>query len=207
MADFDYVILGAGAAGCVLANRLSEDPRTEVLLVEAGGHARSPYFHVPKIGAAMFGSDQHAWHYPIEPFGPNNGREVWPRGKVFKAIEDNQFGASPTRGAGGPLHVTAPRDPDPLCQDVIDAGATLGLRGMEDFNESDEERVGHAMATIYKGLRVSAAKAFLKPVLGRPNLHLAINTVAQRLVFENGRAQSAWKPARAATSLKCGRAK
>ena len=71
---------------------------------------------------------------------------------------------------------------------MIDAGVALGMRGMEDFNESDEERVGHAMSTIYKGLRVSAAKAFLKPVLGRPNLHLAIDTVAQRLIFENGRA-------------------
>ena len=82
MAAFDYVILGAGAAGCVLANRLSANPSNEVLLIEAGGRDRSPYFHVPKIGAAMFGSERHAWNYPIEPFGPNNGREVWPRGKV-----------------------------------------------------------------------------------------------------------------------------
>ena len=49
MAEYDYVILGAGAAGCVLANRLSADPNNEVLLVEAGGRDRNPYIHVPMI--------------------------------------------------------------------------------------------------------------------------------------------------------------
>jgi choline dehydrogenase len=227
MAVFDYVILGAGSAGCVLANRLSENPNNDVLLVEAGGQARSPYFHIPKIGAAVFGNERYAWQYTTQPFGPTQGHEMWPRGKVvggssaingmvynrgtqddydelehlgnkdwgwahilpaFKAFEDNQFGPSPTRGHGGPLHITSPRDPDSLCQDVIDAGLRMGLRAVDDINESDDERIGHAMATIYKGLRVSAAKAFLNPALKRPNLHLAINTYAQRLVFENGRA-------------------
>jgi choline dehydrogenase len=227
MAVFDYVILGAGAAGCVLANRLSENPHNEVLLIEAGGHPRNPYFHVPALGATLFGQDKYSWSYHVKPFGPNQIPEVWPRGKAiggstaingmiynrgyredydtierlgnrgwgwddilpfFKAIEDNQYGPSPTRGSGGPVHITAPRDPDPLCDDVIKAGIAMGWHGVEDFNESDDERIGPAMATIHKGVRVSASSAFLNPVRKRGNLHVATQTYALRLIFENGRA-------------------
>lgn len=227
MAVYDYVILGAGAAGCVLANRLSADPNNEVLLVEAGGRDRNPYIHVPMISAALFGNDQYSWSYQLEPFGPDNRTETWPRGKVlggstainglvynrgdredydelvrrgntgwgwddmlrvYKSFEDNEFGASPTRGAGGELPVTTPRDPDPLVNDLIDAGVKLGLRSVQDYNEFDDERIGPAMATIRKGLRITAAKAFLRPVLDRSNLHLAVNTKARRLILENGRA-------------------
>lgn len=107
---------------------------------------------------------------------------------VYQTFEDNQFGASPTRGAGGELPVTTPRNPDQLVFDLIDAGVKLGLRSVQDYNEFADERVGPAMATIQRGIRVTAAKAFLRPALKRPNLHLALNTKAHRLVFENGRA-------------------
>ena len=107
---------------------------------------------------------------------------------VFKSIEHNQFGASPTRGDGGELSVTTGSDPDLLCSELIAAGTRLGLRHMEDINESDEERIGYSMATIRDGRRVSAATAFLNPVRHRPNLHMVSRTVALRLVLDRGRA-------------------
>ena len=103
---------------------------------------------------------------------------------AFKAIEDNALGASDVRGAGGPLHVSTVDGADPLLEDVIAAGTELGWRRMRDLNETDEERIGYAMATIRDGRRVSAADAFLHPVIDRPNLTVALNTVVDRVLLD-----------------------
>ena len=225
MAEFDYVIVGAGAAGCVLANRLTENPNNRVLLIEAGGRGRGPYFKIPKLGAGLLLS-KHAWNYTTERFGPENHYEIWPRGKVlggstalngmvynrgtksdydeleglgnkgwgwddilpaFEAIEDNRCGPGPGRGVGGPLHISIP-ELDEIGRDVIEAGVRQGFVGLDDINDSEAERIAPAMGNIYKGFRVSAADAFLFPVLKRPNLTVTTHALAQRLIFENGRA-------------------
>ena len=224
MTEFDYVIVGAGPAGCVLANRLSADPGVNVLLAEAGGADTNPLM---RGFGELLGDPASVWHYPTRPFGPTQRVEYWVRGKtlggsssvnglvynrgngadydalerlgnpgwgwddmlpVFKKIEDNELGPSEVRGAGGPLHVSTVEGTDPLLEDVITAGTELGWPRMRDLNATDEERIGYAMATIRDGQRVSAANAFLHPVMDRPNLTVALCTVLDQVVLAGGRA-------------------
>ena len=82
--EFDFIIVGAGSAGCVLANRLSENPNNRVLLLEAGGRDWHPFIHVPAGLAKLTGLDRINWSYETEPEPEMNGRRMyWPRGKVL----------------------------------------------------------------------------------------------------------------------------
>lgn len=227
MADVDYVVLGAGTSGCVIANRLSEGGHHRVLLVEAGGAARSPYLHVPRVGGRVFHDPRYSWSYHTVPFGPLGTSEAWPRGRVlggssaingmvynrghrddyddlvrlgnsgwgwddilpiYRRIENHQFGPSATRGAGGPVPVSVPEYANPLAAAIISASQQLGMRAVADVNDTAGPRVGLPPATIHRGRRVSAAGAFLRPALSRPNLTVATHAYAERLVLEHGRA-------------------
>ena len=82
MAEFDYIIAGAGSAGCVLANRLSEDPDVRVLLLEAGGNNDHLYVNMPAANGFLFGHETFDWGYETEPQSELSGRRVyWPRGR------------------------------------------------------------------------------------------------------------------------------
>ena len=80
---FDYIIIGAGSAGCVLANRLSEDPSVRVLVLEAGGRDNSMLVRMPAgVGTLIKGKNAHNWAFTTEPQTNLNGRPLyWPRGK------------------------------------------------------------------------------------------------------------------------------
>ncbi len=80
---FDYVVVGAGAAGCVVANRLSEDPSTRVLLLEAGGRDSSPLIHMP-VGFTKLTSPKYNWGFETVPQPQLNNREMWyPQGRTL----------------------------------------------------------------------------------------------------------------------------
>jgi choline dehydrogenase-like flavoprotein len=220
----DYVIVGAGAAGCVLAERLSADPAVSVLLVEDGGRGRSPLLVAPRAFAYALRSDRHVHRYATRP-EPGLPAEWWTRGRglggstavnglmylrgaqadfdalaervgdpgwdwehvlaAYRAIEDHSLGGSDLRGAGGPLGVSVQASDDPVSAAVVAAAQQRGLRVVDDVNVSDDDRIGFTPATIAAGRRVSAATAFLRPALRRPNLTVVTGAHVDRVVVEN----------------------
>ncbi len=208
----DYVIVGAGPAGCVLANRLSADPGVDVLLVEAGGPDTNPLIAMPRGFGELLGDPAVAWHYPTRPFGPLQQVEYWVRGKTLggsSAVNGMVYNRGqaadyePLRPLGwgwdeiGPafeqiedngLRVSTAEASDPLLEDVITAGTELGWQRTRDFNATDDERIAYATATIHDGRRVTAADAFLHPVIDRPNLTVVLDTVVDQVLLEGGRA-------------------
>jgi choline dehydrogenase len=99
MVDFDYVIVGAGAAGCVLASRLSEDPGNQVLLLEYGGRDTNPLLYVPEGYYFTLRGNRYTYHYPTRPIGPGGQVEAWMRGKVLRSARDFAREEWPLRGS------------------------------------------------------------------------------------------------------------
>jgi choline dehydrogenase len=224
---WDYVVVGAGTAGCVLAARLSEDPSVRVLLLEAGDRDTAREIGVPAAFSKLF-KTRNDWDYATEPEPGCDDRSMyWPRGKVlggcssinamiyirgaradydgwrdagctgwgyddvlpyFLRSEDNSRGASAFHGVGGPLPVTDQRDPSPLSADYLEACEQAGLARNPDFNGAAQEGVGMYQVNQRKGQRMSAAAAFLRPVLKRPNLEVRTFAHATKVVVEGGRA-------------------
>jgi|HubBroStandDraft_1064217.scaffolds.fasta_scaffold00011_57 choline dehydrogenase len=225
---YDYIIIGAGSAGCVLANRLSADPAIKVLLLEAGGRDSNPFIHMPAGYVALMQSGAVDWGYHTEPQKNLGDRKLfWPRGKVlggsssvnamvyirgchsdydtwrqlgnsgwsyadclpyFRRAETYEVRPDPFHGSDGPLHVTRPSIRNPLSRAWVEAGQQAGYPFNDDFNGTTQEGFGPLDATISKARRFSAATAYLKPALGRPNLTLATKAQTARILFEGSRA-------------------
>ena len=206
---FDYVIVGAGSAGCVLASRLSEDPRNTVLLLEAGPRDTSPWIHLPLGYGKLFTRSDINWAYESEPEPSLKGRRIFtPRGKVLGGSSSinglvyirgqrEDFDGWGIRGwdfaslapyfERSLLKVSAlPRHE--LCDAFIASATALGLPRNEDFNGPAQEGAGYYHATTWKGRRSSAATAYLRPAEKRPNLTVEVGTLAKRIVFEGKRA-------------------
>jgi choline dehydrogenase-like flavoprotein len=121
----------------------------------------------------------------------NSGAPGWSWKHIlpcFMSMEDHELGGTDARGAGGPLHISLRRRSSALSEALIRAGISAGLSYSEDLNAFDGERIGYFPATIEHGRRVSAARAFLTPISGRPNLTILTDTLATHVVFDGTRA-------------------
>jgi len=224
--QYDFIVVGAGAAGSVLAAELSASG-ANVLVIESGGSDNAPTVANPSVWFYNVGGPLD-YHLPIAPSPRLNNRKfnmalghvlgggssinamVWIRGTqpdydgwaengakgwafadvlpVFKSQEDWEGGANAWRGAGGPIHIRRPKDPHPTAPAFIDAARQMGMPILDDVNGPLRPGAGYINMNIAAdGTRVSAASAFLRPALSRPNLTLLLNTKVVKLNFKGTR--------------------
>ena len=223
-----YIIVGAGSAGCVLANKLSADPLNSVLLIEAGPMDNYPTIKMPLAASSLFKHKKYGWGYETQSEPNLGGRSInWPRGKTlggsssingmlyirgqaedyeawesagnigwgyrdlmkyFISLEDNQNHEDQYHGNFGELWVETYQSSLPASQVFMKACSESGLTENNDFNGSVQEGFGTYQVNIKNGQRYSAADAFLKPILNRPNLELMTNTSVLKIIINNKKA-------------------
>jgi choline dehydrogenase len=216
MIEADYIIVGGGTAGCVLADRLSEDGRFKVLLIEAGGTDRRFQIQLPIGYGLSFYDPTVNWMFRTDPEAALDGRSgYWPRGKVLGgsgainamvhvrgqrgdfddwAAMGNPgwsaddlwpyFDRAETRVSGADTSA----DVHPLCQDFVDAGEQCGFGFNPNLGFSDKQGVGLYRIAVSKGLRLSTARAYLRPAMRRANLRVVTHALASRILLEGKRA-------------------
>lgn len=226
--EYDFIVVGGGSAGAVVANRLSEIPKWNVLLLEAGPD-ENEVTDVPSL-AAYLQLTKIDWKYKTEPTGRaclamKDGRCNWPRGKVlggssvlnymlyvrgnkhdydhwesmgnpgwgydqalyyFKKSEDNRnpyLQKSPYHSTGGYLTVQESPWKTPLVVAFVQAGTEIGYEN-RDINGERQTGFMIAQGTIRRGSRCSTAKAFLRPIRLRRNIHTAMNCHVTRILID-----------------------
>ncbi|HSS67909.1 MAG TPA: choline dehydrogenase, partial [Nocardioidaceae bacterium] len=228
---WDFVIVGGGSAGCALANRLSADPSTSVLVLEAGrrDYKWDVFIHMPAALPIPIGNRLYDWKYETEPEPFMNGRRVFhARGKVlggsssingmifqrgnpldferwaaepgmkdwdylsclpyFKRMETCLAGADAWRGGSGPLVLERGPATNPLFGAFFEAVQQAGYPLTDDVNGYRQEGFARFDRNIHRGRRLSAARAYLHPVMKRPNLKVETLATATKVVFEGKRA-------------------
>ena len=214
--DFDYIIVGAGSAGCIVANRLTESGKHRVLLLEAGPSDREFFITMPLGYGMQYSNPRLNWMYWSEPIPGLGGRRTYvPRGKVLggsSSINAMVYlrGAPPDfedwRNAGNPgwdwegvkpayeaieshLNVgTTEGGAHGLCQRYFEAALSLGVPLNQDPNGETQYGVGYNPVTIHRGRRTSSSSVFLRPAMRRDNLKVETGALATRVLFDGRQA-------------------
>lgn len=223
---WDYVVVGGGAAGCVVANRLSDDGLFTVLLIEAGAAPASLAVRIPALIQKI--SNERNWLYPVEPDASrggtadpyNSGRGLggstaindmlWVRGHprdydgwaaagcpgwdhasvvpYFRRAESFREPATAERGANGPQRVSWSRVSHRLTDAFLEAAEQSGLPRVADYNAGSPDGASRSQVTQWRGMRHTAAQAYLGRARRRPNLTVRTGALATRVLIERGRA-------------------
>ncbi|HTU75814.1 MAG TPA: GMC family oxidoreductase [Trebonia sp.] len=213
--EFDYIVVGAGAAGSVVAGRLAAESGASVLLVEYGGADHNPLLHVPKGFYYTLRGHRYLYRYPTTPAAPGGRPETWLRGRVLGGSaavngmmwatgapadwDDLEQRGNPGWGAASlrpafqalqeRLGVSVAQPDEPVTRAILQSAQAYGWQQVADFNAHDGERIACTPSTISNGRRITSYRAFVRPERARPrghrNLVVATRTRAECLLFDS----------------------